>query len=301
MTNKHSIFVAVILAIIAVIALSLFVINSLNPIKINLNTKSLNLPQAKEASVSAPVGNNAWQTPTATTSAQPLFLVLINPTDKLVTTNMQEPLRGQTTSDAKVFLNEQEITIADDGSFNIIAPLKIGPNELVVTAIDQENIEKIETTFVLATPADLGSITIDTFQGIVSEIQGKSVTVTTTKGESKVFNINTFTKIVRKYGADLTTLDIVTGHEVEINAIGADAYAIRDLTNTIRTTSLSGVVTAISSGVLSFTLTTGPVVSIDQKSNSLTTNLKINDNLSLTGLYDERNKTLSLITSVTKM
>lgn len=300
--SKHAMIIATILAIVAAIALSLFVINTLNPIKINIQSKSLNLPQAKQASgPAATKADQPWQTPEATTSAQPLFLVLINPTDKLITTNMQEPLRGQTTSGAKVLLNEKEVTIADDGSFNMIAPLKIGPNELVVTALDNSNNEKIESAYVLAAPADLGNITIDTFQGIVSEIQAKTITVTTTKGESKVFNINTFTKLIRKYGSDINIVDLTTGHEVEVAAIGGDAYAIRDLTNTTRNTYLSGSVSAITGKALSFTLINNLTIIVDTTSSTLIQNLKVNDKVRLQGLYDERNKTMTAVTGVTKL
>ena len=232
MPNQRSVIIAVLLGVSAVVALSLFVISSLNPIKLSPPKINLfNFPPTvlKTSPGASPSGQN-WQLPTASSSAEPLFLVIIDPSNNLVTASSQIRVSGQTSTTAKLTLNEKPLATNSDGSFSAIVGLEPGENELVITARNPTGEENIQTALVMAAPEEEGrKLTVKANLGLIDNITGDNYQFVTEQGVQTEFEVNPLTKYLRKYGATITKEDILPGHEVEAVTIGQEALLIRDL------------------------------------------------------------------------
>lgn len=232
MPNQRSLIIGVVMGLLAVVALSLFVINSFNPLKISLPTSSIfNFPPTKlETTLQASPSGDDWTMPQTSVSAQPLFLVIINPSNNLVTAQQQIKLNGQTAVGAKLSLNEQALTTNPDGSFSAIMSLQPGENEIIVAARNDKNEENIQTALVLAAPEAEGkTLEVKSLIGVVSAITGNNYQLTTDKGFQTEFEVNPLTRYLRLYGGQISKESVLTGHAVEVVGVGTEALLIRDL------------------------------------------------------------------------
>jgi len=64
-------------------------------------------------------------------------LVLDSPVDNLVTSQLSVAVAGQTQPETRVSINDQEITLQEDGSFSVRVQLTVGVNRIVVVATNK--------------------------------------------------------------------------------------------------------------------------------------------------------------------
>lgn len=257
--NQRSIIVGVLLGLIAIVALSLFVISTLNPIK--LAAPKINLlnfpPTVLKTAPVATSSSTDWQLPVASPSAEQLFLVIINPSNNLVTSSNQIKVSGQTATNAKITLNEQPLAINSDGSYQAMAGLAPGENEFVITAANEQGAENIQTALVLSSPNQEGTnLQVASTLGVVSKITGDNYQITTDKGVATEFEVNPLTKYLRKYGAESTKESILEGQEVEVVGVGTEALLVRNLSLNEHTGYLSGTIST-NSGTTNLTTDAG--------------------------------------------
>lgn len=231
MLNQRSVVIGVILGLTAVVALSLSVIASLNPIKVSLPTTSLlKFPPSTVSTTPEASPSPGWEVPQASSAAGELFLVIIDPSNNLVTTSQQIRLNGQTAITAKLSFNEQALPLNPDGSFSTLINLAPGENEIVIAARNNQGKENIQTALVLVAPEEDGKkLEIKSAVGIVGSITGSNYQFVTEQGVQTEFEVNPLTRYLRKYGGIITKEEILPGHVLEAVTVGQEALLIRDL------------------------------------------------------------------------
>jgi hypothetical protein len=83
---------------------------------------------------------------------QALFLTVTQPQDNSTTTSSRIEVKGKTTRDAVVTINEQITNVDSSGNFSIFINLDPGPNSIEVVASDQEG-NSMEKTLVVTLKA----------------------------------------------------------------------------------------------------------------------------------------------------
>ncbi len=299
MPSQKSFVIAILIGAAGIMAVSLFVISSFTPIKLVKDRPLIPLPNNvadtqngfNEASESAP-----WTPPVATNSARPLFLVLINPNEFQTSENMQLRINGQTSSDARVRVNERSLIVSGDGSFNGVATLKPGLNLLIVTAVNPFGEEKTQTASVLTASNDLASqIQITTTEGILTDIEGTTLKIKTSAGLESSFSFDNITHFYRKYGEEITFDKIVVGNTLVISGVNDMALAIRDLNNTTHVTDLAGIVAKFEGKLM--TLSSNVVIDTSK----LAVNIPMyppNTKVWVAGLFDPRSGKISNPTEI---
>jgi len=299
--NHRSIIIASLLGVGAVIALSLFVINSLNPIKLVKTKEALYIPQipTENNSPRSEVTDN-WSLPQSSESARPLFLVLVNPSHLSTTENSQVKVNGQTATDAKVTINEKPLPISSDGSFTTYFPLAPGENEIVVTAVNNRGEENIQTAAVFTAEASNGSnLDIQSTAGIVTAISGTNYEIITTKGENASFDISALTRFISKFGGSAGGNNVSVGTEVEVISIGSQALLFRNLSENTHQAHLYGTITSLSTNDFDLTTPQSKIIKVNLSNSSyLPSFYKEGQEVWVFGEYDPRNQAISNIKEI---
>ena len=292
MPSRRSIIIATIIGVSALVALSLFVINSLVPIKLTKPAfPLLNLPESVvKTSPQASGSGDTWKLPEASPSGESLFLVIVNPGSGLVSPATQIKVSGQTSTTAKLTLNERILTPNPDGSFSIIAALTPGENEFVVTAYNKEGEEKTETSLVLNAMEEEGSkLTIVSSTGVITAVNGNNFSLATSRGETLSTEVSGITKFLRKYGAEIGKDTFVIGNEIEVVGVGNEALLFRNLSETTHNAYVTGQVTKVTGTDLIINTLDGKAVTVVLAgAASATFSPKVGDTIYVFGLYDPR-------------
>lgn len=288
MPSRRSVIIATIIGLGALVALSLFVINSLVPIKLTRPASPLlNLPPSvTQTSPAAVLKSDSWQMPQSSSSAEALFLVIVNPGNNLVTPDAQIKVSGQTSTNTKLTLNERILPTNPDGSFSAISALVPGENEFVIAAYDDKGNEKVETVLVLNADAQEGSkLAVTSTLGVITATSGNNFTIATSKGEALSTEVSGITKFLRKYGGEITRDRFVVGNEVEIVGVGNEALLLRNLSETTHNAYVSGRVIKVTGTDLVVNTIDGKAVTVVLTGDF---NPKVGDVIYAFGLYDPR-------------
>jgi len=298
MPSQKSLIIAISLGIAGVLAVSLFIINSFIPIKLVKEPISIKLSSnsIESQSNNDDLTKDDWTMPVATNSARPLFLVLINPGEFQTSENTQVQVNGQTTGDAKVRINERSVNVTSDGSFNAVATLKPGLNQIIVTAVSPTGEEKMQIAEVLTASGDLASqIKVTTTEGILTDIEGTTLKIKTSAGLESSFSFDKITRFYRKYGEEIAFDKISTGDTLTISGVNDQALAIRDLSNVTHIADLAGVVTKFENKIV--TLNSNLTVDVSK----LAVNVAMyppNTKVWVTGLLDPRSGKVTGLTEI---